>query len=92
MRFLRTIGNSNLMKIQYHWQTFVCLAYLTTISFAIALDPADVEEVSQRPQMFSPQSTAMNASAQEEEISLLLGTLQVRKGFSLTFSSTNQLK
>ena len=40
-------------------------------------DPADVEEASQRPLTLPPQTPPVNASAQEEEISLLLGTLQV---------------
>ena len=46
--------------------------YLLTFS-----DPADVEEASQRPLTLPPQTPPVNASAQEEEISLLLGTLQV---------------
>jgi len=48
-------------------------------SFIFVLDPADVEEASQRPLVLTPQTPPINASAQEEEISLLLGTLQVQQ-------------
>jgi hypothetical protein len=47
----------------------------------LVLDPADVEEASQRPLVQTPQSPPISATAQEEEISLLLGTLQVRPLF-----------
>ncbi len=40
-------------------------------------DPEDIEEAPLRQAFFSPQSPALNASHQEDEISLLLGTLQV---------------
>ena len=53
------------------------------VRFLRTIDPEEVEEASQRPlAAINPTSPPMNPSAPEEEISLLLGTLQVPRGRS----------
>ena len=51
--------------------------------FLRTIDPDEVEEASQRPLTnVIPTSPPINPSANEEEISLLIGTLQVPRGRS----------
>ena len=53
------------------------------VRFLRTIDPEEVEEASQRPfAAINPTSPPMNPSAPEEEISELLGTLQVPRGRS----------
>ena len=53
------------------------------VRFLRTIDPEEVEEASQRPlAAINPTSPPINKSAPEEEISLLLGTLQVPRGRS----------
>ena len=53
------------------------------VRFLRTIDPEEVEEASQRPLAnFNPTTPPINPSAPEEEISLLLGTLQVPRGRS----------
>ena len=53
------------------------------VRFLRTIDPEEVEEASQRPfASVNPTSPPINPSAGEEEISLLLGTLQVPRGRS----------
>jgi hypothetical protein len=53
------------------------------VRFLRTIDPDEVEEASQRPlAAINPTTTPINPSAPEEEISLLLGTLQVPRGRS----------
>ena len=48
------------------------------VRYLRTIDPEDVEEASQRPfAVVNPTSPPINPSAGEEEISMLLGTLQV---------------
>jgi len=69
------------------------LARLEDLNSSSILDPADVEEASQRPLVLAPTSPPMSATAQEEEISLLLGTLQVGTSLScLKQKSTHLLR
>ena len=60
------------------------------VRFLRTIDPEEVEEASQRPLMNVNQtSPPMNPSAPEEEISLLLGTLQVPRGRSTSVAKIN---
>merc|ERR1712223_2024344 len=53
------------------------------VRFLRTIDPEEVEEASQRPLAnLNPTTPPINPSANEEEISLLLGTLQVPRGRS----------
>lgn len=53
------------------------------VRFLRTIDPEEVEEASQRPlAAINPTTPPINPSAPEEEISLLLGTLQVPRGRS----------
>ena len=49
--------------------------------FLRTIDPEEVEEASQRPlAIMNPATPPINPSANDEEISLLIGTLQVPRG------------